>query len=341
MSHFNKLSERVQANWKVYHVECDRCFAKDIQRLMHYAKEMGQVAKFWGRHAHVSEVVDKSSSPRKIRCLVQIAQPHMSYQCSMILEDISGMVDLDGSAAVKDEETGWEIGTYSLCTILLKYLRLSDGHQLIVEIHQAKESMAPVQAVIPNTPKAERMIAMMNKNFPSYVGNVLKDQGLLEEFLMELFHQTCCQIMLADFSQTSWYPETGTLTTAKDLAQERTTADLMNASWFKNAFSELDLDKSKGKKQQAPPPEALFDLDGEWLVTTIHKHHVQQTTTTGPPCPAKDSNKFVDLADTDGDDSAFSPDDNGPHVHISQGVDGASPSSSDEKGENEHAAGGG
>jgi hypothetical protein len=52
--------------------------------------------------------------------------------------------------------------------------------------------MAPVQAVVPNTPEAEWMIAMTSKNFPSYVGNVLKDQGLLEEFLMELFHQTCC-----------------------------------------------------------------------------------------------------------------------------------------------------
>jgi hypothetical protein len=110
----------------------------------------------------------------------------------MILEDIFGIVDLDGSAAVKDEETGREIGSHSLCTILLKYLHLSDGHQLIAEIHQAKEPMAPVQAVIPNTPKAERMIATMNKNFPYYMGNVLKNQGLPEEFHMEFFHRTCC-----------------------------------------------------------------------------------------------------------------------------------------------------
>jgi hypothetical protein len=142
----------------------------------------------------------------------------------MILEDISGIVDLAGSAVVKDEETGQEIGPYSLCTILLKYLRLSDRHQLIAEIHQAKEPMAPVQAVVPNTPEAERMIVMMNKNFPSYVGNVLKDQGLLEEFLMELFHRTCCQIMFAEILQTTWDLETDTLTVERELAQERRTA---------------------------------------------------------------------------------------------------------------------
>jgi hypothetical protein len=230
-------------------MECDSRFAKDIQGLMHYAKEMGLVAKFWGCYAHVSEVVDKSSSPSKIRHLVQVAQCHMSYQCSMILEDIYGIVDLDGSAMSKDEQTGWDIGTYSLCTILLKSLCLCDGHQLIAENSQAKkEHMAPVQTVVPNTPKAERMIVMMNKNFPYYVGNVFKDQVLLEEFLMELFHQTCYQIMLAEISQTTLDSETGTLTTERELAQERTTADLMNASWFEDAFSDLDLDKSKGKR---------------------------------------------------------------------------------------------
>jgi hypothetical protein len=80
----NKLSWLVQANQKVYHVECDNRFAKGILRLMHYAKEMGLVAKCWRCHAHVSEVVDKSSSPGKIRCLVQVAQCHTSYHCSMI-----------------------------------------------------------------------------------------------------------------------------------------------------------------------------------------------------------------------------------------------------------------
>ncbi len=62
----------------------------------------------------------------------------------MILEDISGIVDFDGSAAVKVEETGCKIMTITLRTVLLKYLRLSNGHQLIVEIHQSKEPMAPV-----------------------------------------------------------------------------------------------------------------------------------------------------------------------------------------------------
>jgi hypothetical protein len=51
---------------------------------------------------------------------------------------------------------------------------------MIAEIHQAKEPMVPVQAVVLNTPEAECMIAMMNKNFPAYIGNVLRGQELPE-----------------------------------------------------------------------------------------------------------------------------------------------------------------
>ncbi len=90
-SHFNNLSWWVQANRKVYHVECDRRFSKDIQRLMHYAKELDLVTKYWGCQAHVSKVVDKSSLPSKIKHLIQVAQHHTSYQCSMIFEDISAL----------------------------------------------------------------------------------------------------------------------------------------------------------------------------------------------------------------------------------------------------------
>jgi hypothetical protein len=141
--------------------------------------------------------------------------------------------------------------TMFLCTVLLKYFRLSDGHQLIAEINQAKEPMAPVQAVVPNTPEAERMIVMVNKNFPAYIENVLRDQGLPKEFLLELFRQTCCQTMLLEMSSTIWDVETGTLTTAKELAQDKLTADLEKAAWFKDAFSNLDLNQSKDKKPPA------------------------------------------------------------------------------------------
>ena len=122
----------------------------------------------------------------------------------MILEDIIGITNLDATAPIFDEESNQFLGNVSLLQVLLSYLQLSDGHQLIAEVHQSDEIMGPVQAVIPNTPEAERMILMMNKNVPSYVGNVLKDQGMPEAFLMELVRKSCCPTQLSEMANCTW-----------------------------------------------------------------------------------------------------------------------------------------
>ncbi len=62
--------------------------------------------------------------------------------------------------------------------VLLRFVQLSDGHKLFAEIHQSKELMGRVQAVIPNTLEAEKMILMMNKKFPPLHRKRTQGQGL-------------------------------------------------------------------------------------------------------------------------------------------------------------------
>jgi hypothetical protein len=172
------MSWRAQANWKAFHLECDHRFTVDIKKLNQFAKESNLVTKMWGKHAHISEVVDKDSTSSEIKRLIKVVQLHTNYQCSMLLEDIVGITNLDATAPIFEEVSNKFLGNLSLHQVLLRYLWLSDGHQLIAEVHQSDEIMGSVQAVIPNTPKAKWMILMMNKNVPSYIGNVLKDQGM-------------------------------------------------------------------------------------------------------------------------------------------------------------------
>ncbi len=68
---------------------------------MQYTKECGIVEEFWGRHAHISEVVDKGSSPSKIKRIIKVAQRHTSYQCMTMLEDITGIIYINGTMAIK------------------------------------------------------------------------------------------------------------------------------------------------------------------------------------------------------------------------------------------------
>ena len=161
----------------------------------------------WGKHAHISEVVGKDSTPSEIKQLIKVAQTHTNYQCSMLLEDIVGITNLDATAPIFDEESHRLLGNLSLCQVLLQFLRLIDGHQLITEVHQSNEIMGPVQAVIPNTPKAKRMILMLNKTIP------LKDQGLPELFLLDLVKKSCCLTQLSETANCTWDSNTSTLTT--------------------------------------------------------------------------------------------------------------------------------
>ncbi len=85
------------------------------------------VSEMWGKHAHVSEVVDQDSSPSEIKRLVCVSQIHCNYQCSMILEDVVGITDLYGEAVL--DEAGLPTPLrLSLRKILLQYIRLSNGH---------------------------------------------------------------------------------------------------------------------------------------------------------------------------------------------------------------------
>jgi hypothetical protein len=100
-------------------------------------------------------------------------------------------------------------------------------------INQSNEIMGPVQVAIPNTPKAERMILMLNKNIPSYIGNVLKDQGLPESFLLDLVKKSCCPTtQLLEMANCTWDSDTGTLTPHQEAAEEKNRVVLEMASWF-------------------------------------------------------------------------------------------------------------
>ena len=69
----------------------------------------------WGRHAHLSDMVDLSSPQSDIKRLVKVAMRHTNYQCSMTLESINGITDLDGTTPMYDEEDGTSIlGIFSL-----------------------------------------------------------------------------------------------------------------------------------------------------------------------------------------------------------------------------------
>jgi hypothetical protein len=141
-------------------------YAKDIKKLAQIAKEANIVKDIWDKHTHICKVVDKDSTPSKIRGLLRVAQVHTNYQCSMILEDLVRITDLNASAELYQPGVSTPL-RFTLRLVLLHFVQMGDGHHLFAKVHQSNEVMCRVQAFIPNTPEANQMVIMMiKKNLP-------------------------------------------------------------------------------------------------------------------------------------------------------------------------------
>ncbi len=249
----------------------------------------------------------------------------------MLLEDVQGITNLDIPIDIYQEVTNNFLGHISLRQAMLKYIRLSNCHQLIAEFHQASMLVGLVHIVIPNTPEAETMVLMMNKNFLAYIGNVLKDQGLSEGFLVK---QLCCPVMVSEINQCTWDSDTGSLTTKQDTKSNKNEKDLEKESWFKDAFANLGIAlNERATKKQAPPPEMLFDLDGDRSIKTIHQRNKARPSRVGCMPPKKTKGKeLIDVSSEEesSKDSAPSLENQGrPHTAATVG-EKEYPASSDE-----------
>ncbi len=131
---------------------------------------------------------------------------------------MAGVIDLDHMTEIKHLISSKVVARYSLRHILLTFIKMSNGCPAIAEAHQQELSM-PTHLVVPNTPEAERLIGMMNKNLPVFLSHALKEQGLPDKFTKELLQRSCEAMMLADMHRCKWDPATCTLTTEGKRAQ--------------------------------------------------------------------------------------------------------------------------
>ncbi len=139
----------------------------------------------------------------------------------------------------------------------------------------------------------------MNKNVPAYIGNVLKDQGMPESFLMDLVKNSYCLTRVSEIMNCTWDPVTGTLKAHQEAADEKDCVVLEAALWFKDAFADLDKTVNGKPKQQALPPETLFNLNEDQSVKMVHHHHEQAATSTGNTPPRKGKDKVVHVTNSD------------------------------------------
>jgi hypothetical protein len=91
---FSKLNNRAQMVQQSWYLEVALKYAFRMKQLVQYAKESGRIKHYWGKHAHLTEVTDMSTTICKMKKQVNLTQSYTDYQVSMLAEDLVGVVSL-------------------------------------------------------------------------------------------------------------------------------------------------------------------------------------------------------------------------------------------------------
>ena len=132
--------------------------------------------------------------------------------------------------------------------------------------------MGAVDALFPNSEQHKRLVDMMNKNMAAFLMHYLKDQEATDEFIKEILKNCIEPGLNHSAHECKWDGSTLTLTTPEDESENNASNELESMPFFVNAVSEIlgKAEKEKKKKKYSDP-KAMFDLDGQRSVGTIHK----------------------------------------------------------------------
>lgn len=315
---YEKLSYEEQNHRRAIHIECAdkdanfiRWLINKVKTLCRFGEDKPLIVAMWGKHVLVSEVLEAGkTSPGEIKNMNKMAQYHANYSTSMSQDSLKGVTNLDERVVlVSNKESGLEL-SISLRDALLNWVAypsddaMEKEHRLFAEVHQGGNPGDGVSVVAPNTSAAESLIYHMNKNFAVILKAILIAQGLKEETINKLLKASVCPTHIAQMSNYKYDEKTRTLTSLKDDSQEKVLEEFAKAPWFDKKFNiDALLNDKKKSKQNRPPPELLYNLDGDRSLATIHDNRRLDTATsdskkkhTATPNTKKKSSIAFDLA---------------------------------------------
>jgi hypothetical protein len=270
------MPKSLQICRKCIHIESATEDVEYFQKLVAEGKKMGVFKEILGAHVHLTETVDWESPMGDLKRAGKFHRDSTNYNASMTVSEVHGFLDLNAKVAVKQgQKVIQRVSGRNVLTTLLKF-GTNKAATLIAEVHQA-EAGGAVQLVYPNRPEAEAMILSMAKNPAFFLQNFLTDMGVHPEFVTEVVNTYCDPAMIHEGASCKWFEDTSTLLTEEELEEEEEGGALGNQEWFVDVvkqFEELSKKDGAGKKNKNyAAAEALYDLDAERSVKTMHEKH--------------------------------------------------------------------
>ena len=298
----------IQASRKVLHLELGRSQADLVKTLVRLGKTHGCFEKYWGKHVHPTETLDARASWQEMTVLSDISHDHTSYICAARSDFLRGVSRLDKKVIVMDGDV--VKGTMTLRQVLLSCVKTRDGRSVFAEIHQ-RGSEDPM-VVVPNEAEVESLLLRLNHQLPAFLLHYLPAKtDMPMDFVVSLLNKACDPKLFNEAFQCTWDAETWVITRPGDEVEKRKEAERTKDKWYVNIVSShLAVNQSPTRPHNAP--QALYDLDAEKSVTTIH---TKKPSKQNPPKPtlrserdgdSTDSNASMDSASENAPSKSFS-----------------------------------
>ena len=265
-THKHKIPTKYEGMKRHYHLEVcaeDLAFFKTI---IEYAKRhrMCMFKDAMGPHVHVTECVSYESTPGDQKRSEKFFIKSMNYNASLTASDVEGFLDLNETIDIT--RNGEKLATLTGRECLLSFFKMDDGSSMFAEVHQAGGSSS-AQLVYPNCREAEASVNAMAKHSAGFTLNILRDSGVDEDFISEFLSKFFEPPFVHSASDCKWDQKDKVLLTPEELEDDG--EDLEKQSWFIDIVEKQDERKS-GKKSYAEK-KAMFNLDGENSLKTMHE----------------------------------------------------------------------
>jgi hypothetical protein len=267
-SEYYGLTPWQAATRRAWHLEMEKQHVSVFAKVIEKCKEFAMFEDFWGSYVLISEMVDYDSPPGDISRVLLTVKLHTYFHVSMTSAQLYGIVDLDKVVPYTIDVEGKESGFLCMWQVLSKHFRTRDGTSpLFAEVHQ-KQSGSLVEAVVLNVKEVDAMIGSMNRQLPAFIKHYLLQKRLDQGFVVRLVVAACCPTLVGDMNTVTWDDKKMELITPEDAKDKDRLLAFANASWYFD-IKNLQVSPTKSKKN-CTAPEALFNLDADRLIVTLH-----------------------------------------------------------------------
>ena len=104
-------------------LEVDTEKMEQLEKLINSIKENDLLKTIWGRWVHITKPVHYDSSRVDINRMMKFSQEHTNYEVGMTSGEITGIINMDGTATLYNNDGGSQ--QISLCTCLYQKVKLS------------------------------------------------------------------------------------------------------------------------------------------------------------------------------------------------------------------------